>query len=427
MPQSWTPKKNKILQDIGEEERKLTETPPPDFWSSFQNLFAPMEWAGKQVGQILTAPWRPRTTEPTMRPPTEEEMAQGVFGYQPTGAPMRAYEDWQAPGFEFDPLFRLPWTPQEIRDKPWRVDVKGFVEELPLLPLYMTGVRPAATIFKQAEKILAKQMAGKTLTNVEWKILEKARMAEQAISRKIEPAIRGEAGTLRIPQTQPKVPIVEPSLPILQNKLPYQTEMPIVKARQQIKVVANELAEELGKTPLVRKPIIKETLKESFWDKFKGAGQGFVTRTYRVEPLLEKMDRFVGSGRFQLAGGKFTQAFWHPINDATNKSLFGLHGVIDKLRGVGRVQGIKFGKMLSDTKVIDGIPLTSSERIGIAMHAKNPDNLVHIVFGNNIPANTVLKIGKTLTPEEKAIVEFMQPILKEQTPPTDRFNKATYW
>ncbi|KKN29348.1 hypothetical protein LCGC14_0845090 [marine sediment metagenome] len=41
------------------------------------------------------------------------------------------YDAWDEPSFQVQPLFRLPWTPQEIRDRPWTIGVKGAIETIP--------------------------------------------------------------------------------------------------------------------------------------------------------------------------------------------------------------------------------------------------------------------------------------------------------
>lgn len=41
------------------------------------------------------------------------------------------YDAWNEPSFQVEPLFRLPWTPQEIRDRPWTIGVKGAIETIP--------------------------------------------------------------------------------------------------------------------------------------------------------------------------------------------------------------------------------------------------------------------------------------------------------
>lgn len=448
MPISWQPKINRIRETIAREENKIrtlqqgegeykwppdddeeeeeVRTPPTeeivepeeparmggleqDF---FKGLFGPMEWARGQVGQILTAPWRPRTTEPTWQPPTEEEKARGIFAYQPSGAREREYEEWQAPGFEFEPAFRLPWTPEEIREKPWRVDVKGVAEELPILPFYLAGGAGAGrTIFRQAEKILRKQAMGKTISAAEQKILEKARLAEQAIIKRIEPAIRGEAGMMRLPETKIKPPKAEAPIPTLANKLPYLSpELTPYKARKQIKLVANELTEHLGIPPAKPTPLItRETMKQNVWNRVGEKAEGFVNRTYRVENILLRADKYVD-------GGKMWQAFWRPVEEATNRQVSRLYNRHDIFRRTLKKNNIDLGKWLNQTVETAGIKLTPFERIGLYLHSRNTDNLVHMVFGNNIPADAIPKIVASLTPEERLVANFFAKFYTGQTP-----------
>jgi len=150
----------------------------------------PIAWAAQQGGQILTAPIRPSPTEPLWRPPTEEEKTKGIYAFQPTEADKKAYEEWADPGWEipFLPLFHLPWTPPEMRDKKWKLGVKGLAEEFTILPLWFAGgigTKNTANLFRQAQKIQAKQVAGKSITTSEKKILERAIEQETKISQKI--------------------------------------------------------------------------------------------------------------------------------------------------------------------------------------------------------------------------------------------------
>ena len=41
------------------------------------------------------------------------------------------YDAWNEPSFQTQPLFRFPWTPQETRDRPWNIGVKGVIETIP--------------------------------------------------------------------------------------------------------------------------------------------------------------------------------------------------------------------------------------------------------------------------------------------------------
>ncbi len=41
------------------------------------------------------------------------------------------YDAWDEPSFQVEPLFRFPWTSQEIRDRPWTIGVKGAIETIP--------------------------------------------------------------------------------------------------------------------------------------------------------------------------------------------------------------------------------------------------------------------------------------------------------
>ena len=68
----------------------------------------PLEWirtAEQAAGTFLAAPFTPPVPGTENLPWWQRERAE--------------YEAWNEPSFQVEPLFRLPWTSQEIRDKPW--------------------------------------------------------------------------------------------------------------------------------------------------------------------------------------------------------------------------------------------------------------------------------------------------------------------
>lgn len=80
----------------------------------------PLDWIRNVetgAGTLLAAPFTPSVPGTEQLPWWEKERAE--------------YEAWDEPGFQTQPLFRLPWTPQEIRDKPWMIGAKGALEFTP--------------------------------------------------------------------------------------------------------------------------------------------------------------------------------------------------------------------------------------------------------------------------------------------------------
>ena len=73
--------------------------------------------AEEATGTFLAAPFTPSVPGTENLPWWQRERAE--------------YEAWNEPSFQVEPLFRLPWTPQEIRDKPWTIGVKGALETVP--------------------------------------------------------------------------------------------------------------------------------------------------------------------------------------------------------------------------------------------------------------------------------------------------------
>ena len=80
----------------------------------------PLQWirtVEQAAGTFLAAPFTPAVPGTENLPWWQRERAE--------------YEAWDEPSFQTEPLFRLPWTPQEIRDKPWTIGVKGVLEAVP--------------------------------------------------------------------------------------------------------------------------------------------------------------------------------------------------------------------------------------------------------------------------------------------------------
>ena len=80
----------------------------------------PLNWirnVEEASGTLLAAPFTPSVPGTENLPWWQRERAE--------------YEAWDEPSFQTQPLFRLPWTPQEIRDKPWTIGVKGALESVP--------------------------------------------------------------------------------------------------------------------------------------------------------------------------------------------------------------------------------------------------------------------------------------------------------
>lgn len=92
------------------------QIPQPEipWWQYPLNWIRNVELA---AGTFLAAPFTPTVPGTENLPWWQRERAE--------------YEAWNEPSFQTEPLFRFPWTPQEIRDKPWTIGVKGALEAVP--------------------------------------------------------------------------------------------------------------------------------------------------------------------------------------------------------------------------------------------------------------------------------------------------------
>jgi len=80
----------------------------------------PLNWirgVEKGFGAAVTAPFTPSVVGTENLPWFEREKAE--------------YKAWDEPSFQVEPAFRLPWTSEEVRERPWTIGVKGVVETLP--------------------------------------------------------------------------------------------------------------------------------------------------------------------------------------------------------------------------------------------------------------------------------------------------------
>lgn len=101
----------------------------------------PLNWlrtVEEAAGTLLAAPFTPEVRGTENLPWWQRERAE--------------YEAWDEPSFQTQPLFRLPWTPQEITDKPWTIGVKGALESVPWFAtaLATAGLGAAASLGTRA-------------------------------------------------------------------------------------------------------------------------------------------------------------------------------------------------------------------------------------------------------------------------------------
>jgi hypothetical protein len=203
----------------------------------------------------------------------------------------------------------------------------------------------------------------------------------------------------------------------LENKLPYQLpELSRYKAKKQALAVADELAESLGSQPSKYPPVTEVTFKKPIRQRMSDKLGGILARTYRVERLLLRADNFTENGKMQ-------QAFWRPVEVATNRKITEIDGAYNDFKSFIEESGIGLPELITQKTVIDGIPLTTSERIGIYLHSLNNDNLVHVVFGNNIPMKTIDRVVASLTPEERAVAGYFQKYFENEGPKISEIHK----
>lgn len=108
--------------------------------------------------------------------------------------PGETWEEWRGEPAVTLPEFTKSWLDiirePERKGKPWKLGMRGVMEEAPALPIYLVGGRgvPQMTkLFRKVAKIEAKQTAGKAITTAEKATLEKATAIEAEIGKVLTP------------------------------------------------------------------------------------------------------------------------------------------------------------------------------------------------------------------------------------------------
>jgi len=174
-------------------------TKKPSWWQKALRGFGEAaEEISTPMGMALTMPWWAGKWEPPPAPPgydfgvsakvtpekpmVPREFLQELYKEyeQELGKSMRrAYEKAEYPGVDITPPFRFPWTPEEVREKPWRLDVRGLAEETTYLPLYLVGVGAGKEVggnlvrqgLSKVRSAFSKSRAGKLMTDAESRAL----------------------------------------------------------------------------------------------------------------------------------------------------------------------------------------------------------------------------------------------------------------
>lgn len=173
-----------------------------------------------------------------------------------------------------------------------------------------------------------------------------------------------------------------------------------VQAKRRVKNAVEELVTQLGEPPKRPAVITAEALKRDFPTAAKEKAQSFFTRTYRQERVLRDLDGY--------ADGPLTNTIYRPVNEAKDEFLFERIGGNESLKKVIKDNNIDFAKMISaKQKFSGGVTLTSEEKIGVYLSSRNPDNLLHLKYGNKFSDDLIKEITDSLTPEEKILANFL--------------------
>jgi len=185
-----------------------------------------------------------------------------------------------------------------------------------------------------------------------------------------------------------------------------------IQADRNVDNLTKELADYLLKgIPPKEPPVITAEAMMEGWRQRKGEQiKGFVNRTDRIERILLRLDDYV-------EGGKIQTVFWKPIEEATNNKIRGIMNVSDSFRDLVKKNKIDLGKILSEKQQFaPDVILTPTEKIGVYLSSQNPDNLMHLKYGNKFDDNLIERVVKSLTPGEKKIADFLQDYFQKEGP-----------
>ncbi|KKN74723.1 hypothetical protein LCGC14_0387650 [marine sediment metagenome] len=117
----FQPIQSQVRQPV--QQLQPPQQPEIPWWQQPLNWIRTIEEA---TGTFLAAPFTPSVPGTERLPWWQRERAE--------------YEAWNEPSFQVQPLFRFPWTPEEERDKPWTIGVKGALE---MVPWFATAIATA--------------------------------------------------------------------------------------------------------------------------------------------------------------------------------------------------------------------------------------------------------------------------------------------
>ncbi len=196
-------------------------------------------------------------------------------------------------------------------------------------------------------------------------------------------------------------------LTILQNELEglvsqgkLKNKLISIQADRRVEKAVTELVDHLGKPPPIKPPITAEALKQPFKQRIKDNISGIISRFDRMERILYKLDNYEDNGKLQ-------RFFYEPINKATDIKTKSIYTTMDEFRGMLQTQKIDLELTLKGTQKIGDAVLTPSEKIGVYLHSLNEDNLTHLKFGNKFSDDLIKKVTDSLTPQEKAIADWI--------------------
>jgi len=149
---------------------------------------------------------------------------------------------------------------------------------------------------------------------------------------------------------------------------------------------------------------------EGKFDAARAKFGGLLVRTYRMERILEHLDRY--AEKQGLPAGIFMKTFWEPITGASNQKLRLMHDEYTSFRELVKREGINMKKIWGEKKpMLKEYPdwkMTPSDRIAVYMLNQNRQGQIHLIYGNKLSEENIQNLISQMTPDEHKVAQWMQ-------------------
>lgn len=192
---------------------------------------------------------------------------------------------------------------------------------------------------------------------------------------------------------------------IMQPTQILQSGMSQSQASKALQPLVNTLISKLGAIPKDEGMVISQELKKGWETRIIENINSFIDKTLRVERIIESLD---GYEKY----GDFWKAIYSPINEAVTNKLGAVISARHDLKDVLTQQNLNLKDLMTKTSTIQNVTFTTSERIGIYLLSQNDKQLNHLRYGNKFPMPLIDAVHNSITPQEKAVGDFLSSVFR---------------